>query len=93
MAKISAHGAAKIMQASKSWTDEDGWDHQQRLALRSDGKVLGAHDLRSPTMRENYGSRGWNRGGYSIVVDLRSAVSLRETFTAYAESRGFEVKS
>jgi len=93
MAKISARGAGKIMQASKMWT-EDGYDHKHRLALRSDGKVLGAHDLRDPKKVRDYGytpSKAWNRGSYSIVADLRQAVSLRETFIAYAESRGFTI--
>jgi hypothetical protein len=55
MAKISARGAVKIAQASKTWTDEDGWDHKLRLALRSDGKVLKAHDLRDPRKVRDYG--------------------------------------
>lgn len=76
MAKISARGASKVAQASKSWTDEDGWQHKQRLALRSDGKVLRAHDLLSPE-RVSYGA-GWNRGSYSITsVKLTPATTER----------------
>jgi hypothetical protein len=87
MAKISANGAAKVASASKSWTDEDGYQHKARLALRSDGKVLKAHDLLSPMMAQ-YGSRGWNRGGYSIIAGVKLAPATTERFRAYIESRG-----
>lgn len=90
MAKISARGAAKVAQASKTWTDDDGYDHKLRLALRSDGVVLKAHDLRSPTMREGYGSRGWNRGGYTIVAKL-SAGDRAAMFRGYAAKQGCEL--
>ena len=74
MAKLSARGATKIMQAKREWTDADGWDHKVRYALRSDGKVLRAHDLRSPSMRESYGARGWNRGSYSICASMEAPI-------------------
>ncbi len=88
MAKISARGATKIAQANKEWRDEDGYDHRQRIALRSDGALLRAHDLRSPSMREAYGSRGWNRGGYSIALH---EVSLMD-FHAHADKHGYTLK-
>lgn len=87
MAKISANRSAKVASASKRWTDEEGYEHKARLALRSDGKVLKAHDLLSPTMAK-YGSRGWNRGGYSIVAGVKLAPATTERFRAYVELRG-----
>jgi hypothetical protein len=88
MAKISARGAVKLATASKTWTDEEDYEHKLRLALRSDGKVLKAHDLRSPTMRQ-YGSRGWNRGGYSILQSL-PAGDHRTMFATIAAKNGCE---
>lgn len=89
MAKISARGATKIAQANREWQDEDGYDHRIRIALRSDGAMLRAHDLRSPAMREAYGSRGWNRGGYSIALRHQDI----DLFRAYAARRGFTLKA
>lgn len=88
MAKISARGCHKVASAHRAWTDDAGYDHKRRLALRSDGAVLRAHDLRSASMRENYGPRGWQRGGYSIVGYLRSGI-IAERFARYAEHRGY----
>lgn len=88
MAKVSARGASKLAQANREWCDADGYDHRIRLTLRSDGAVLRAHDLRSPSARENYGSRGWSRSGYSIAgkgFDM-------EQFAAMCLARGFAVK-
>jgi len=93
MAKISARGATKVAQASKSWTDEDGWDHKHRLALRSDGKVLAAHDIRDPKKVRDYGytpSKAWNRGGYSITKVVLDPPTT-ERFRLYCETKGFEV--
>jgi hypothetical protein len=92
MAKISARGAGKVASASKTWTDEDGWDHKHRLALRSDGKVLGAHDIRDPKKVRDYGytpAKAWNRGGYSIVAELR--LPGVEAFRQYADHHGFTI--
>jgi hypothetical protein len=93
MAKISAHGCRKVSQANKQWRDDEGWDHKVILALRSDGKVLRKHSLRSPSSRDAYGSRGWNEGTYSIVGSLtenESGTAL-DRFTRYAEQRGFDI--
>jgi uncharacterized heparinase superfamily protein len=91
MAKISARGTTKIAQASKSWTDEAGYKHKQRLALRSDGRVLKAHDLLSPTMAQ-YGSRGWNRGSYSIVPNVKLEPATSARFAQYLSTlTGFEM--
>jgi hypothetical protein len=90
MAKISARGAVKIAQASKTWTDEDGWDHKLRLALRSDGKVLKAHDLRDPRKVRDYGyspAKAWNRGSYSILQSL-PAGDHRTMFAGLAAKNG-----
>ena len=70
MAKVSARGSVKVGQHSIAWTDEDGWDHKVRITLRSDGRVLRAHDLRSPQRRDDYGSRGWHRGGYGLIAGV-----------------------
>jgi hypothetical protein len=92
MAKISARGSVKLAQASNAYTDTDGWDHKVRIALRSDGAILYAHDLRSPDRRDAYGARGWNRGGYSIQARLNkeqmsSPVTALSVFERYASAR------
>jgi hypothetical protein len=92
MAKISAHGSVKLAQASRAWTDSDGWDHKVRVALRSDGAILYAHDLRSPERRASYGARGWNRGGYKRVARLSdeqraTPVTALSVFERYAAAR------
>jgi hypothetical protein len=92
MAKISAHGATKIATASKSWTDEDCYDHKLRLALRSDGKVLKAHDLRDPRKVRDYGytpAKAWNRGTWSILQSL-PAGDHRTMFATIAARNGCE---
>lgn len=86
MAKITARGAYKIAQAVKAWTDDEGYKHKQRIALRSDGKILRAHDILSPEMAQ-YGSRGWNRGGYSIMPERRGVTE--QQFRDYAQALGF----
>jgi hypothetical protein len=88
MAKISARGATKVAQANRQWTDEDGWTHKIRLALRSDGKVLRAHDLKSPD------SGYWNRGGYSITGTLsaKDGRTPLARFERYVTQRGFTLK-
>lgn len=90
MAKISARGCVKLAAASLTRTDEDGYVHKTRITLRSDGKVLRAHDLLPPSMAQ-YGSRGWNRGGYTIIGSLteKNGRSPIERFHSYATSRGF----
>jgi hypothetical protein len=95
MAKISARGAHKVAQANKTWQDDEGYDHKVILSLRSDGAILRKHSLRSPMMRESYGSRGWNEGSYSIAGYLRPSedVTSLERFRKYAAQRGYEVKS
>lgn len=90
MAKVSARGVVKLAQANKEWQDEDGWDHKIRYALRSDGKVLRAHDLRSPQARESYGTRGWNRGGYSICASMEAPIL--NSFQNYVERHGATLK-
>jgi hypothetical protein len=94
MAKISARGAHKVAQANKQWQDDEGYDHKVILALRSDGKVLRKHSLRSPFMRETCGSRGWNEGGYSIMGALmpKNGKSSLDRFRAYAEQNGYTLK-
>lgn len=87
MAKISARGAHKVASASKRWSDDDGYEHKLRLALRSDGKILRAHDLLLPTMAK-YGSRGWNRGAYSIAATIKAGADPLAVFTAYAARNG-----
>jgi hypothetical protein len=87
MAKISARGAAKVASASRTTTDDDGYVVKTRLALRSDGKVLRAVDLLSPD-RAQYGSRGWNRGSYSIVAGVQLAPATTARFRAYVETLG-----
>ena len=89
MAKVSARGACKLMQANREWTDTDGWDHKLRYALRSDGKVLRAHDIRSPERRESSGARGWSRGSYSIVASMESPIL--NSFKNYAARLGLTV--
>ena len=88
MAKVSARGAVKLAQANKEWQDADGYDHRKRIALRSDSKMLYAHDLRSPSAREAYGSRGWNRSGYSIALVDCSLID----FHTHANKYGYTVK-
>lgn len=94
MAKISARGATKVAQANKQWTDEDGWDHKMIYTLRSDGAVLRKHSLRSPQMRESYGSRGWNEGGYSIIGKLAPVGdrSSLDRFRDFVKRNGLEMK-
>jgi hypothetical protein len=94
MAKISARGASKRAQASKSWTDEDGWDHKIRLALRSDGKILRAHDIRDPKKVRDYGytpAKAWNRGSYSVATTLPNGDQIA-MFRGYAADQGCEVE-
>lgn len=94
MAKLTAHGKHKVAQANRQWTDDDGYDHKVIIALRSDGAVLRKHSLRSPSMRDSYGSRGWNEGSYSIAGYLRPSedVSSLERFQRYAAQHGYTVK-
>jgi len=91
MAKIHARGAVKMMQAHKEWTDKDGYRIKRRYALRSDGAILVATDLLSPE-RAQYGSRGWNRGSYSIFQKLtQPRGTWRDTFLRFAEREGLTV--
>lgn len=99
MAKISARGCTKVASAKKDErpvnpvTGEQDYTRRVRLALRSDGKVLRAIDLLDDDKHAEYGSRAWNRGGYSIVGSLKpSAVrTSKERFVAYATERGFVI--
>lgn len=90
MAKLTAHSKHKVAQASREYRDSDGWDHREIYALRSDGVILRKHNLRSPDMREAYGSRGWNQGGYSILAGTKN-ISL-DRFRAWAERHNLTVK-
>lgn len=85
MAKISARGSAKVASASKTTRDDDGYVVKTRLALRSDGRVLRAIDLLAPD-RVQYGSRGWNRGSYSIVAGVKLAPATSARFFAYVST-------
>lgn len=85
MAKISARGCVKLAQASKIDDSESGYTVKTRLALRSDGKVLRAIDIRHD------GDSQWQRGGYSIIGALteKNGRSPVERFHRYATQRGF----
>ena len=88
MAKISARGATKLMQARRDTVDEDGWTHRHRRALRSDGAILKAHDLLAASGR-------WNRGGYSVLTKLPASDSpalWRAHFREYYGNRGYTVE-
>ena len=89
MASISARGCTKVASAKLEEVEPDGYQKKTRLALRSDGKVLQAIDLLSADNAQ-YGSRGWSRGGYSIVADVGKGYQ-RAAFVRYATARGFTI--
>jgi hypothetical protein len=93
MASLTARNCRRLAIATKQWTDEDGWTHKYRRALRSDGAVLKAHDLLRPEGERYPGvpeSRCWNRGGYSLSTSLKFDTAA-EFADAY-EAAGYTVK-
>lgn len=88
MAKLTLRNASEIARATRDRTDEDGWTMRDFLVLRSDEKVLGKTDIRSPH------SSYWNRTSYSIRGSLapKDGRTSLERFQRFAEQRGYTVK-
>jgi hypothetical protein len=99
MAKISARGCTKLAQANRERELGTADEHsitraRDRLALRSDGAILGASDY----LQNGYSEKWWSRGGYSVRAKIKDArgrtrAEMVQIFTNYAERRGYALKS